>query len=454
MPEYRVTLPTLHVDQVRAYKLKVDRRGGEWDQNAGGRLKAIRCGRRWGKTAFDATWAADGALRGEYVGWFAPDYKTISEVYEEILDILDPVKKASSKTAGVIRTINNGRVDFWTLDNDRAGRSRKYHRVVVDEAAFTNNANMMDIWKRSIFPTLLDYGGKAVVTSNTNGVDAENFFWRICNQPEHGFIEYHAPSWNNPTIPARSPGESEESYIARRDEIFADLKAKEHPMVFAQEYAAEFVDWSGVAFFDLDKLLVEGQPVEMPDRCDAVFAVMDTATKTGSGNDGTGVTYWARNRLTGQPLILLDYDLVQIEGALLETWLPTILQNLETLAKTCGARMGSLGSFIEDKASGEILLQQARRRGLKATAIDSRLTALGKDERALSVSGYHYRGEVKIARQAYDKVFMFKGATRNHLISQVTSFRIGDKDAAKRADDLLDAYCYGIALALGDKGGF
>ena len=35
--------------------------------------------------------------------------------------------------------------------------------------------------------------------------------------------------------------------------------------------------------------------------------------------------------------------------------------------------------------------------------------------------------------------------------SQVAGFRMGDKDAAKRADDLLDAYVHGVALALGDQ---
>ena len=43
--------------------------------------------------------------------------------------------------------------------------------------------------------------------------------------------------------------------------------------------------------------------------------------------------------------------------------------------------------MIEDKNSGTILLQQALRRGMPAQAIDSKLTAVGKDERALNVSG-------------------------------------------------------------------
>lgn len=421
-----VTLPTLHADQVKAFRLPA-------------RFKAIRCGRRWGKTTMAEVIGCDGAIKRQSIGIFAPEYKFLTETYNEIADILAPVKKSSSKVDGVIRTITGGRLDFWTLDNERAGRSRKYHGVILDEAAFTK-PNMLDIWNKSIKPTLLDYKGWAIAFSNTNGDDSENFFWRICNEPEHGFTEYHAPSSANPYLPA--------------DEI-ERLKEKTHPLVFAQEYAAEFVSWAGVSFFSLDKLLENGEPVAEPVNCDAVFAVVDTATKTGSANDGTAVTYCAFMRASrSYHLVILDWDIVQIEGALLETWLPTVAQNLEMWAQKCRARAGSLGVFIEDKASGEILLQQARRRGLNTTAIDSRLTSMGKDERAISVSGYVYREMVKIGRAAFDKVVQFKGVTRNHLIAQVTGFRVGDKDAARRADDLLDTFCYCLAIALGNAEGF
>jgi hypothetical protein len=109
--------------------------------------------------------------------------------------------------------------------------------------------------------------------------------------------------------------------------------------------------------------------------------------------------------------------------------------------------------MIEDKNSGTILLQQALRRGMRAHPIDSKLTALGKDERAINVSGYVYRGQVKYTDYAFNKTSTYKGRSKNHLMDQVESFRVGDKDK-KREDDLLDTLCYGIALALGDSKGF
>jgi hypothetical protein len=132
----------------------------------------------------------------------------------------------------------------------------------------------------------------------------------------------------------------------------------------------------------------------------------------------------------------------------LETWLPTVFQRLEELAQICGARYGSVGAFIEDKNSGTILLQQAARKGWPAHAIESKLTAMGKDERAISVSGYVYQGKVKYTDYAFNKITRYKRRSRNHLVDQIENFRIGDKDN-RREDDLLDTFCYGIALSLG-----
>ena len=149
----------------------------------------------------------------------------------------------------------------------------------------------------------------------------------------------------------------------------------------------------------------------------------------------------------------MDWDIAQIEGAILESWLPSVFDRLEELARLCRALKGSLGAFIEDKNSGTILLQQACRRGMPAHLIDSKLTAMGKDERAISVSGYVHRGLVKYTEHAFNKTVVYKRHARNHLLDQIESFRVGDKNN-DREDDLLDAFCYGIALALGNSEGF
>lgn len=422
----QVQLPELHPGQVKLIEAQT-------------RFTVARCGRRWGKTVLGATRASDGAMRGQTIGWFAPEYKFIADAQREIERILLPVKRSYSKD-GAFLTTTGGRIDYWSLENENAGRSRGYHGIVVDEAAFTKDT-MLDIWRKNLRPTLLDYRGWALVLSNTNGVDPQNFLYQLCHEPKHGFNEFHAPTSSNPRMDA---------------EELAQLKLDSHPQVYLQEYEAEFVDWSGTAFFARPSLLVNDLPVPVPARCDAVFAVIDTAAKTGKDNDGTGVVYFAIDARSGKKwkLTILDYDIRQIEGALLEKWLPTVLSNLEALAKQCGARAGSLGAWVEDKSTGTVLIQQAARRELKVRPVDSKLTAMGKDERAISVSGYVYRGEVKMAVTAFDRLCVYKERSGNHLLLQVTGFRPGDKDANKRADDLLDCFTYGVAIGLGDAQGW
>jgi uncharacterized protein YjbJ (UPF0337 family) len=94
-----------------------------------------------------------------------------------------------------------------------------------------------------------------------------------------------------------------------------------------------------------------------------------------------------------------------------------------------------------------------RGRGLQAQEIESRLTAMGKDERAISVSGYVHQGLIKYSDRAFNKTVVYKKRSRNHLLEQVESFRVGDP-RSDREDDLLDTFCYGIALALGNNEGF
>jgi len=303
------------------------------------RFKALRSGWRFGKTDFGKTWIAQGLTQGNECAWFAPQHMTWAEVYPEMADIIRPILDTSSKTSGVMRMTNGGRVDFWTLENQIAGRGRRYHRIVIDEAAFTKDGDnkvdgsMMQLWETAIKPTLYDFGGEALVCSNSAGKNSDNFFYNICNDPQYGFGEYHATTMDNPVLPKRRQNETEAAWMRRRGEFLDDLKTGNDPLVYAQEYLAEFVDWAGVGFFARDKLLDNGQPVPYPARCDGVFAVIDTASKTGTEHDATAVTFFARSLAGGRfPLLVLDWDIAQIEGAFLETWLPSVFDRPEELA--------------------------------------------------------------------------------------------------------------------------
>ena len=435
MPSACIRFRKLHIKQQEIY-----------DQL--GYRNLLRCGRRFGKTELLETAFAKRALLGKKIGWFAPDYKIMRPTYTRLHRLLFGAVRHASKTEALIELQTGGSIEFWTLDNEDAGRSRDYDDAVIDEASL-KQTGLQEIIEQAISPTLLDRRGTLTMAGTPKGIDPENFFYAASEDPARqysetnpmGWRQFHAPTSDNPML----------------DPVgVANLKNEYPPLVYQQEYLAEFVDWSGDAFFSRDKFLVDGLPIEYPTICDTVFAVIDSATKTGKENDGTAVVYVAYDslgiKLNRPSLTILDWDIQQIEGALLESWVPNVFRRCAELATQCKARRGTSGVWIEDKASGMVLIQQGLRKGWPTRAIDSKLTSLGKSERALSVSTYVHQGLVKFSAYAYDKITNYKGIARNHLLNQVVSFRMGTKDMVD--DDLLDAFCYSIALALGNLEGW
>lgn len=206
-------------------------------------------------------------------------------------------------------------------------------------------------------------------------------------------------------------------------------------------------------------------PVESIRNITCVLAIIDAAEKSGEAHDGLGVIYCGYSehfnanapeddptREGKRSLTILDWDYTQIDAAYLENWIPSVFTRLETLAQETRALRGSAGAFVEDKAGGIVLCQQAENRGWPVHRIDSKLTSLSKIEKALNASPYIKGGQVKMLRAAYEKTVTFKGRTRNHLLAQALDFKPTTRDQGE--DDLLDCLSYSAALALGGAAGF
>lgn len=434
-----VTLDVLHPGQEHIW---LGLNNGDVN-NAHNLRVVLRCGRRFGKTKLLETLGSIVSSNKGRVGWFCPNYKLLTPSYKELRKILHPITAHASRMDQIIELTTGGVIEFWTMSDEHAGRSRWYDWVIVDEVSLVEK-EMQERWDKAIAPTLIDKAGNAIMAGTPLGVNPENYFYTACTVKDYppgvnGTIwqEYHMPTWKNPTLPK---------------DIEQTLRDTKPPLVFEQENMAEFVDWSGQGVFSRDNLLVDGMPV--PDDevgiLDVVFATVDTAVKDKKEHDGTAVVYWGLRKFEPKKLYILGWDIRQIEGALLIDWLPGVYKNLELYMEKHKVRMGSAGTFIEDKQSGSILIQQARRASMRVHALSGDLTALGKTSRSINVSGEVYQGLVKITRSAYDHVVNYRGNKRNHLITQVTGFRIGQDD---EEDDLLDAFTYGIAIGLGDKQG-
>ena len=186
MPEVEIKLRTWHEGQRNIVANRA-------------RLSVIRAGRRFGKSVLLEDIACNFGAIGYPVGFFAPDYKKLMPSYKECKRILKPIIKSASKIDAVIELTNGGTIDFWTLQDEDAGRGRKYKEVIIDEGSLVKKG-MQAIWEQSIEPTLLDYNGNAIMGGTPKGVDEENFFYMACTDKSLGFKEFHAPTAANPTL--------------------------------------------------------------------------------------------------------------------------------------------------------------------------------------------------------------------------------------------------------------
>jgi len=397
------------------------------------------------------------------VGIFTPSYKQGMEIWDELCQRLEPVIEWKNRSERRIFLKTGGRIDMWHVDNNPlAGRGRKYHLVLMDEAAFTRSPAMLEIiWPQAIRPTLIDYAGSAWIFSTPNGIDDRNFFYAICHDPLLGFKQHHAPTSANPNVPQSEIDEYEVS---------------QDPRTFKQEILAEFIDWSSAAFLNINMLLhPTGQkdkygeeirsPVAYPKSCDVVLVVADTGMKGGVEHDGHAFLYIAYNRPTAQhprgQMWILDWTISQIEAGYFEKYLPGIFDRGLELSRQVNPRHGFKGVFMEPKALGDIVISKFQSGTLSIPGhegqpyavihpIDSRLVAEGKDNRAVAIERFHNANMVRITSYAHSKTMEFKKHKANHLLRQIAGFFLGDPKAHKRADDLLDTYTYALSICFGD----
>jgi phage FluMu gp28-like protein len=196
------------------------------------RFRVLACGRRWGKTTYGLHRLIRPALDGKPAAWFAPSYKYLSEVWRDFHRALKPVVARSNATERRIELVTGGSIEFWSLEDPDAGRSRKYARVVIDEAAKVKR--LEETWNAAIRPTLTDLKGDADLLSTPKGRD---FFWRCWtwggDPAESDWTSWHLPTVANPFI---DPAEIES---ARR---------KTPDRLYRQEYLAEFLEDAGGVF--------------------------------------------------------------------------------------------------------------------------------------------------------------------------------------------------------------
>jgi hypothetical protein len=234
MSEIQVRLPELHRNQQKII-------------NEAKRFNVLNCGRRFGKSKLSVNLLVEGALEGYPVGYFAPTYKLLEGTFKECYNALEQVIKRKHDQQ-FIELVTGGIIEFWSLDNPNAGRSRKYKVAIIDEAAFVKD--LWEAWTQSIRPTLTDMKGGAWFMSTPKGKNDFYKLWMRGQTGEEGWASWQMPTSTNPFID-----------ISEIESAEKDLPA----LAFKQEYLAEFNDNVANPFgFQFIKQCTMPQSIEQP----------------------------------------------------------------------------------------------------------------------------------------------------------------------------------------------
>jgi hypothetical protein len=390
----------------------------------------LRCGRRFGKTTLLVAVICDAVMLGLLVGYYAPVYKLSWPTFNLIRDTLGSISQSNQGKNLIEMDPGPGSVEVLTLEDKNAGRSRSFQLVALDELAF-GPPDTETIYTTAVAATLFDREGSRVIAASTpNGINPSNFFWKLCNTREFEFEEYHAPTHANPTL--------------SRTEL-AKVQKRYHPSVYQQEILANFVDLSGTALFRVSAMLrPDGTPWPAPPTLDVVFSVIDSGIRGGQTHDAHAAVFFGLNIHVDPALYILGWTASEVGAASLEAWFGDVLKQMIGYTETSRLRLDIESVYVEPAGLGEVLL--AKFPG-ETQPIDTKWVSRGKDLRAYDASDAINNGAVRLTLEAYNHECSLKGVERNHLLMQVSQFRIGDKDAHKRADDLLDCVAYGPAIA-------
>lgn len=298
------------------------------------RFKILACGRRWGKTVAGLVSTVDGhggpskplkgALQGGNIWWVAPTYGIASKIWRML--------KASCREAWTEKNeverriilpdigMGDGTIQVMSGDNPDSLRGDGLDGVVIDEAAFLAK----EVWTNALRPALADKQGWALLISSPNGL---NWFYEM-HRSLPDSAKWQRPTSDNPRIPA--------------SEIEA-AKAELPYLAFRQEFLAEFVtDGAGVFMRDWFQFYVNA-----PLHFDRIIQCWDTAFKDKETSDRSACLTIGVN---SEGIYILDCyagrlqfpDLKDMAMALYSAWRPSVI-------------------VVEDKASGQSLVQELRR---------------------------------------------------------------------------------------------
>jgi len=201
------------------------------------RFRVIDAGRRWGKTKLAAHEVVRAAREPESMNWWvANTYKNVRRGYREVVKQTPPRLLAKDPPMDTSQNLalhfkNGATIEFYSGERPDSMAGEGVDFVIMDEGGLMKD----EVWYRTVRPTLMDTGGRALIISTPRG---HNWFWELWvrgNERRAGFESWRFPQTSNPYVP---------------DEETAESKEELPELMFRQEIMAEFLA-SGASIFGL-----------------------------------------------------------------------------------------------------------------------------------------------------------------------------------------------------------
>ena len=207
----------------------------------------------------------------------------------------------------IIETVTGGMIEFWSLDNPDAGRSRKYHEICIDEAGIVKK--LADVWRENIRATLLDYQGMAWFMGTPKGRNDFYLFFERSGEGDWG--SFTQPTSNNPYI-------SDDEIEAMRVEPGMTDRA------FLQEVEAQFLADEGEVFsaWMFEDRFIEPNQAPVLSRW---YRGFDTATGDKQWNDDTATAKAAYDQFGN--LWIRGFKTKKLNPAQLNNWAQEVIES-------------------------------------------------------------------------------------------------------------------------------
>lgn len=304
------------------------------------RFKVIAKGRRFGLTRGFANYIIEQMLEGlSPILWVDTVYGNIERYVDRYFI---PTLKSLPKNLWKYRSnrndlrIGNSVCDFRSADNPENIEGFGYALIVVNEAGIVlKNRNL---WTETILPMILDYKAKVLIGGTPKGKTVKrtkerHLFYELFDRKRKDWESFNFTSYDNPLLEPKEIDElvKEISPVLRDQEIFGK---------FIEAETAGIIKHDWWRYYDNENTLYEQRVLKK-------VQSWDTAFKKNQENDFSVCTTW----LVGvNAYYLLDVWKGRVE-------FPELKKKVIELYEV--HKVNEI--LIEDKASGQSLLQELQR---------------------------------------------------------------------------------------------